>query len=154
MLKQFTCMWTPVFFCQLLRKLAPLVAVRSPLRCLRWLVGSGSQTVWPSSVALLEKSDSCRHRENVISAHICERDAGSCFSLLWDSGFETTSWPSACAQVEGYYWFSVRKQAHPSSVLCLLFYMVIRPLLLKDCAIWLRAMTPDCQRTCELYLSG
>ena len=142
MLKQFACMQIPIFFCQLLRKLAMLMAIRSTLRCLNWLMGVGIQTACPSSVALLEKSDSCLHREIITSVHVCKRDAGSWFSLLWDTVSRATSWPSSYAQVKGYCWFSERKQACPSSVLCLLFYMVVMPSLLMDCAIWFRATTP------------
>lgn len=75
-------MQTPIFFCQLLRKLSRLMAIGSTLHCLNRLIGFGIQVACHFSVTLLEKSDSYLHREIVTSVHIHKRDAGSCFNLL------------------------------------------------------------------------
>lgn len=105
----------------------------------------------PPSVALLEKSDSCLHREIITSLHICERDAGSYFSLLWDFMSKATSWPSSYIQVKGYYWHSGREEAYVSSVLCMLFDMVIMPLLSMYPAPWFR-VTPIVRFVNAFYL--
>lgn len=62
-----------VFFCQSLRKLVMLMAIRGTLNCLNILMGFGIQKVCPSSVPTLDKSDSCLQREIHIYIHICKR---------------------------------------------------------------------------------
>lgn len=152
MLKQFVCMWTPVFFCQLLRTLAMLwpseahcIALTDWWHLAARQYGPLQWLYWRSQILIVTGK--------TLSLLTFVREMQGPASVFYETVFETTSWPSACTQVEGYYWCSVRKQAYPSSALCLLFFMVIRPLLLKDCAIWFRATTLDCQRTCERYLS-
>ena len=68
-----------IFFCQLLRKLVMLMAIRSMLWCLNRLMGFGIQKVCPSSVALLEKSDSCLHKE---ISYLCSHLQEGCRVLL------------------------------------------------------------------------
>lgn len=136
-------MQTPIFFCQLLRKLSMLMTIRSTL----------TDGIWDAPLQWLY----CRHqilvftREIILSLHICRRDAGSFFSLLWDFVSKATPWPSSYIQVKGYYWDFGRQQANAGSVLCMVFYMVIMLLLLMNPATWLRA-TPAVRFVNAIYL--
>lgn len=89
--------------------------------------------------------------EKSLPLHICKRCAESYFILLWDFVSKATSWPSSYIQVKSYDWYFWREQAYGSSVLCVLFYMVIMPLLLMDPATWFRA-TPIVRFVNSIYL--